>query len=262
MKISTNWTLSIIVLAVIGALVLIGFRSVAVEAVYPVERVHRVFMRKVMSRLSGCLRGAEAQAENVRLRREVASLVMDRADQEQLEAENARLRKALDYKERSRESWVASAILSFGGGAAGVHNAVRVDKGSLDGVQMGAVAVVPEGLVGKVTYVTLHTAEVTLITDGLIKVACEVETEGKRLRGILSGGSEDSLLLRHLSDGAEAPPRSRVLTSGLGGVFPRGIVVGTLLEVRKDAGGLASEGEVLPAVDFSTLEDVFIRCDK
>jgi rod shape-determining protein MreC len=52
------------------------------------------------------------------------------------------------------------------------------------------------------------------------------------------------------------------LTSGLGGVFPKGLVVGTLLDVRKDDNGLACEGEVQPAVDFSTLEDVFIRRGK
>jgi rod shape-determining protein MreC len=70
------------------------------------------------------------------------------------------------------------------------------------------------------------------------------------------------LVLRHLSGAAEVPPRARVLTSGRGGVFPRGIEVGTLLGVHADAEGLAREGEVLPHVDFTTLEDVFIRRGK
>ena len=70
------------------------------------------------------------------------------------------------------------------------------------------------------------------------------------------------LVLGHLRNAGDIPTRSRVLTSGLGGVFPKGIVVGTLLDVRKDGKGLASEGEVLPAVEFSMLEDVFIRRGK
>ncbi|MBQ6914456.1 MAG: rod shape-determining protein MreC, partial [Kiritimatiellae bacterium] len=52
------------------------------------------------------------------------------------------------------------------------------------------------------------------------------------------------------------------LTSGRGGVFPRGIEVGTLLGVRRGEAGLALECEILPSVDYSTLEDVFIRCAK
>ena len=149
-----------------------------------------------------------------------------------------------------------------GVGAAAVGDRIRVDRGSIAGVTDGAVVVVPEGLVGRVTLVTPHTAEVTLVTDASVKVACEVETVGEKLRGILSGGGEDLLVLRHLSEAIETPPRARVMTSGRGGVFPRGIEVGTMLGVKRGADGLSLEGEVLPSVDYSTLEDVFIRCAK
>jgi cell shape-determining protein MreC len=53
-----------------------------------------------------------------------------------------------------------------------------------------------------------------------------------------------------------------VLTSGLGGSFPKGIEVGSMLEVQKDGNGPAYKGEVLPRVEYSILEDVFIRCEK
>jgi rod shape-determining protein MreC len=127
----------------------------------------------------------------------------------------------------------------------------------------GSVAVSPEGLVGRVNSVTPHTCEISLITDMSVKVACEIETiDPVRPRGILLGGDEDALRLGYLRNAQEVPARSRVLTSGLGGVFPKGLTVGTLLDVRKDDNGLACEGEVQPAVDFSTLEDVFIRRGK
>lgn len=252
-----------LVLAVIGTTFLIGFRSVAVEAVYPVERARQSFVRQVWSRVSGVFNAAAAGGENVRLRREVASLAMARQDLERLEVENARLRRALEYKSRLPETWVAAGVLSSDGGAAGAHDTVRVDKGSLDKVRMGAVVVTPDGLVGRVTLVTPHTSEITLITDGSMKVACEVETDGRtRPAGILCGGNADLLALMHLTETAEVPPRSRVLTSGLGGIFPKGLVIGTLLDVRKDVGNLSCSGEVLPAVDYSALEDVFIRCEK
>ena len=148
---------------------------------------------------------------------------------------------------------MAAGVLSTRGGAVSAHETLRVDKGSLSGVKVGAVVSVPSGLVGRVTDVTLHTAEVTLLTDPRIKVACQIETgEANPPRGILSGGSEELLVLRHLVRAENVPPRSRVVTSGLGGVFPRGPEVGTYL----------SDGEVLPSVDYSSLEDVFIRREK
>ena len=251
-----------IALATVVVAVLVGWRSAAVEAAYPVERASRFLRQRVLSRVVGFFRGAEACAENVRLRREAASLALMRGDVERLEAENARLRAALGYVAKESGRWLAAGVLSTGGGAAGVGSRIRVDKGSLAGVLNGAVVVVPEGLVGRVTSVTPHTSEVTLATDESVKAACEVETGGGVLRGMLSGGGNDMLLLRHLSGAVEAPPRARVLTSGRGGVFPRGIEVGTLLGVRRSGEGLSLEGEVLPSVDYTTLEDVFIRCAK
>ena len=126
-----------------------------------------------------------------------------------------------------------------------------------------AVVSVPEGLVGRVVSVTPHTCEILLVTDPSLKVACEVALPGGDfLRGTLAGGSDERLALRHILSKAEVPPRSPVFTSGLGGVFPKGIAVGTLLEVRQDRDSPRREGEVLPAVDFSTLKDVFIRRER
>jgi rod shape-determining protein MreC len=129
-------------------------------------------------------------------------------------------------------------------------------------VREGDVVAARDGLVGRVRSVSPHTAEVSLITDGSVKVACEVETgDGARASGILSGGG-GLLSLKHLSGAGDFPPRATVLTSGRGGVFPKGLEVGALLDVHADAEGLVREGEVLPNVDFSTLEDVFIRRGK
>jgi len=262
-KSRTNGSVLALIVAAIGALVLVGVRSSAVEVVYPATHAKRIFQTGFWTRLTGCFRGSAAVAENQRLRREVARLELQQGDLSRLEAENARLRRALGYVARRAESWLAAGVLSHGGGAVGFRDSLRVDKGSLAGVKAGAIVAVPEGLVGRVTSVTPHTAEVRLITDPSVKVACEIETGGSvRAFGILSGGGEDVLVIRHLKNAESASPRSRVLTSGRGGVFPPGLEIGTLLDVRKDERGLARDGEVLLPVVFSTLEDVFIRCER
>ena len=250
-----------VLVAVIGAAVLVSSRSAAVEAAYPVEHAAQVFRNQVWSRVVGVFRGSSAAAENLRLRRENDALKVLRGTVERLEVENARLRRVLEYSAREQEAWIPAGVLSEGGGAAGFGDRIRVDKGELAGVRAGAVVIVPEGLVGRVASVTPHTAEVTLVTDPALKVACEVATEGSRsLGGILSGGSEDGLILRHLTGTGKALPRARVFTSGRGGVFPRGIEVGTLLNMTNGVRGVV--GDVLPQDAYSTLEDVFIRREK
>lgn len=245
--------LTVLSLAVAGAAVFLAVRSFAVEAVYPVERTKRTFVDRVFTRIRGMLRGAEARAENARLKREVAALAMVRADNERLEAENTRLRSALGYAGSRKDGWLAASVLATIGGASSGRSMLRLDKGSLEGVVEGAVAAVPDGLVGRVTSVTLHTSVVTLITDSSVKVACEVENAGRtRLRGIIAGGNEETLALRFTVGERKIPPRSRVVTSGVGGVFPKGIEIGTYID----------EGEVEPSVDFERLDDVFIRCER
>ena len=229
---------------IVGAVALTVFRgSVVGELVYPFERLVR-FLR-----------------HPVRTADESKELSLLRGDLERLRVENARLRRALDYTARQPEVWLAAEVLSSGGGASATHRSIRVGKGSLDGVKEGAVVAVPEGLVGRVAEVSPHTAVVALLSDPSVKVSCLVEggSSGPAY-GILSGGGPDGLQLRHLSSAAHLRPQARVMTSGLGGVVPRGLAVGALLQVTNDVRGV--EGEVRPCVDFSTLEDVFIRRDQ
>ena len=261
MKSRKTGSIVAVLVAVIGAAVLVSSRSAAVEAAYPVEHAAQVFRSQVWSRVVGVFSGSAAAAENLRLRRENGELKVLRGSFERIEVENGRLRRILGYSARHPETWMPAAVLSAGGGAAGVGDRIRVDKGSLAGIREGAVVVVPEGLVGRVASVTPHTAEITLVTDPTLKVACEVATgDSRTMSGILSGGSEDGLILRHLTGTGKALPHARVFTSGRGGVFPRGIEVGTLLNMTNGVRGVV--GDVLPQVVYSTLEDVFIRREK
>lgn len=250
--------------AVVGALALAVCPAIAVEAAYPVEHAKRAFVTRVWSRVKGLFAASAASAENVRLKREVAALAILRGDVERLEAENARLRRGLSLAAREPETWLAAGVLAVGGGAAGVREFLRIDRGALAGVRKGAVVAVPEGLVGRVVSVTAHTAEVAPLTDPSVKVHARVEGEG-RVRGILSGGTDDALVLRSLQgdlSGATAPvARARVLTSGLGGVFPPGLEIGTWTQFHTNANSVVT-GEVLPTVEFSTLEEVFVRRGK
>ncbi len=264
----------IVAIVALGALALIlcGLRGTAAEVAYPVENGRNWFSRQVITRVRGMFSGMNLAAENRRLKAENAALRMELAS-------NGERSVGREPPEGAAmpTNWIAAPILSRNG-AAGVRGYLRVGKGSLAGVRPGAAVAVPEGLVGRVTAVSPHTCDVRLITDPSVRVACEVESEDPSLGpiyGILYGGGAtclaaeaeatilyvvNPLRIRHLQQRPELPPRAKIITSGLGGVFPRGLVVGFLIDGQHaDETKLEREGDVVPAVDFPSLEDVFIR---
>lgn len=233
------------------------------------------------TRLKGLFGGATIAAENQRLKKENEALKMIRTDVARVAEENARLRAllGLDLPEVTLPTnhWLCAPVLSRNG-AGGVRSLIRIGRGSVDGVTTNAAVAVPEGLVGRVEQVSPRTADVRLITDPSVKVSCELDLGDSDLgavRGILQGGGVHTvraeagatilyvlnpLRLRHLGRQPELPARTRVITSGLGGVFPRGLLVGFLIEEQGvDETQLEREGDVEPAVDLPSLENVFIR---
>ena len=244
------------------------------EALYPYENAKVWLERTVWVRVKAVLSRASHASRNAMLERDVARLQIAAAQSEALEIEVARLHKLLDFTPPVTCRWLAAPVLSRGGTAA-VWQSVRVAKGSLHGIRKGDPVVVPEGVVGRVTDVSLHTSEVMLITDPNSRVACELEIPGEGVgvvRGILYGdGSHptadpklmllyvvDPLRLRYLAREFEPAPRTRVLTSGLGQSFPKGLTVGYVLDSRLESNGLSREASVMPAVDMAALDEVFV----
>ena len=257
--------------AAVGLWILGGF-AVASEAVYPIEKSATWFQRNVSCRLRTLWRRQSYAAENARLRRENDILHMALQD-----AERARASQAQSGETPAiRGNWIPAPVLSRNG-ATGAQNFLRVGKGSSHGVKEGVAVAVPDGLVGIVSEVSPHTCTVRLISDPSVKVSCELEVGDAALGavyGIASGKDATTIAqtgtyvlyfvnpfrLGHLKGGFTPPPRARVVTSGLGGVFPKGIVVGYLVsEVRDDESKLEREADIAPAVDFPSLEEVFIR---
>lgn len=256
--------------------------DVAAEAVYPVENGANWFSRTVVRRFKAVFASGAAFIENDRLRVEVASLKMACAEADRVAAENARLRGLLGLDgfgattQFGTNAWICAPIISRGA-AAGNPCLLRLGRGFLSGVKTGAVVAVPEGLVGRIGNVTPNTSELLLITDPSMRISCDIELDvpdAGFAHGILSGRglspvatTETSLLyivpplrIQNVAQQPTLPPRARIITSGLGGVFPRGLLVGFLIDgAHGDETNLEQEGDVEPAVDFLSLENVFIR---
>ncbi len=251
-----------------------GVRRLAREAVYPWANACSWYERTVGVRARAVFSRVQYASRNAALERDVARLQVMAQESEALEAEIVRLRGLLDFAPPVSCRWLAAPVLSRGGTSA-VWQSVRLGKGSLHGVRKGDPVVVPEGLVGRVTDVSAHTSEVMLITDPNSRVACELDSPGEGIgavRGILYGGGAsaaadprltllyvvDPLRLRYLAREFDPAPRTRVVTSGLGQTFPKGLTVGYVIESRLEPSKLSREASVLPAVDMAALYEVFI----
>lgn len=253
------WTIAVI--AAIGAFILVFSRVVVIEMIYPVERAEKSVIGIVSSWVSGIWDGAAAKVENEKLKREFDYLKMVRLDIERVEEDNARLRVALKFVRQEPGNWLAAEVLSRDGGAAMVHDTLRINKGSNDGIKKDFVVAVPEGLVGIVDSVTPHTSEVLIVSDASVKIAGEVKHESG-FRGVLAGNGDNEFILKYIKGGDERCVGMNVWTSGKGGVFPKGLKVGRLVSVKKDELGAINEGLVKAAVDYTALNYVFIRCEK
>ena len=113
----TSFSIATALAAAAAIVVLLLFRSVAVEAAYPFERASRFVRHRIVRPVRAMFDAAGVAAENSRLRREVELLVAFRDENENLHSEIDRLRKALGYAAKSRRQIVAAEVLSRGGGA-------------------------------------------------------------------------------------------------------------------------------------------------
>ena len=185
-------------------------------------------------------------AENRRLHGE-----LDRLQEARLA--NERLRRLLEFKETLVQKTLPAQVISED--ASSWFRTVGIDKGSADGLREGLPVVVAEGAVGRIIRVTPHQARVLLITDASSAVAALVEKS--RTRGVCRGQG-DQLVLDFALSGADIAVGDRIVTSGTGGVFPKGLVLGRVAAVTHVEYGLFQGVSVAPAVDFSRLEEVLV----
>lgn len=203
---------------------------------------------------------AKLEAELETIRTEYDRLRQVEAHSLELESENGRLRRALDFQKRIDFKATAARVIRRQ--PTTWWQTVDIDRGSKstgDPVQIHQPVVADGGLVGKVDRVGDYISSVILLTDEACKVS--VQVEGTPEVGILSGQrgqyeAEPLLRLRFLSTKARISPGTRVFTTGLGGLFPSNLLVGTVESVIP--GPLDTEALVRPSVDFTDLSTVFL----
>jgi len=224
------------------------------ELMAPLERAGTFASRTVAdawASASGLLRARdEAEALRARVRR----LEQDTARLAETEAENARLRTLLDFRKTLGGTLLTTRVI--GHDAAGLSRTLVVDQGSAAGIAKGAAVLAPEGIVGQVFQVSPHAARVLLVSDHNSGVDAVVQRT--RGRGIVEGTADGRCGLKFVKRTEDLQVGDLVVSSGLDGIFPRGLPIGHIEAVDKQGQGLFQYAQIDPAVDVERLEEVLV----
>jgi rod shape-determining protein MreC len=205
----------------------------------------------VHSRRELAKQNEELRADNVALRRQANAFA-------EIGRENLRLRQLVSLKERADSRTMGARVI--GRDTSNWWKSIQIDRGTQDGLRENMPVVNADGLIGKTISVTRGEARVLLLTDPNCKVSALLQDS--REPGIISGsenalGMEPHCLMTFVDRRTRVKDGEFVITSGLGGIFPKGILIGTAVRARLNPQtGMYQDVDVRPSVDFHRLEEV------
>ncbi len=192
--------------------------------------------------------------ETNRLQLENQSLRLELSNHKSVEAELERLKSVLQIKPRFPQKAKIARIVAHDPST--WNKSFIVDAGSQDGVSADSPVVSEQGIVGRVLEATRGNSRVLMVTD-LDSSVAGIDMRS-RVTGIIQGTGRNQLKFAFVAPGEDVQPGDSIVSSGMGGVFPKGYALGTVLKKRPLENGLAMDIEVAPAVDFGVLDYVFI----
>lgn len=234
-------------------------RDVAARVTLPLQQLLRDAGLQLRHATGAVGDAAALRERNAELEQAVAQLTVENLRLEEVEAENARLRRLLQFRETNPSSTykggqVVGRVVA--GEPTSIVQSILIDIGSQNGIRPGMPVVTERGLVGRVTDVFSNAARVLLITDSSSNV--NTMLQNTRLRGILRGRAGQSPIMDYLPQNQPILVGDIVVTSGEGGKFPKGIPVGQVVEVEQNDVEMFQRAVVRSTVDFDTLETVLV----
>lgn len=173
---------------------------------------------------------------------------------EELEHENRRLRKFVNFTQKFPATYVAAQVIARD--PSPWFKTLIIDKGAADGLSKGAPVLVSEGIVGQVIQVGDDFAKVLLVIDRNSSVDALVQDT--RVRGMVKGNNDDPCTFVYALRKDDIKPGETIVSSGLDRVFPKGLKIGTVRAVAKEHSQLFQDIIIETSVDFDKLEDVLV----
>jgi len=194
------------------------------------------------------------QKENIRLRHEIEKLNAYDVQYTETKLANERLSNLLEFKQHLTFPIIAAQII--GKDSTSWFQTLLLNKGSTSNIKINQPVVTHQGLVGKVVRVTPFSSIVQLITDKNSHVAGIIQKN--RVGGILMGQSPTTCILDYIDRDIDIQIGDNVVSSGMGGIFPKGLMLGVIVSIDKKPYGLFQSAQISPKVPFSRLEEVLV----
>lgn len=195
-----------------------------------------------------------AQKENRVLKQRLEEAEQKEARYQEALKAVQRLEALLDLKRQLALPVIGARIVAYDPSL--WSRAAIIDQGKAAGVEVGQAVVAPAGIIGRIVEVYPRHAKVMLIVDRLS--GADAMIQRTRVRGILKGKGANRSALEFVPKSADVQVGDLVLASGLGGIYPAGLVFGKVTAANKRVAGVFQDIEVLPAVDLSALEEVLV----
>jgi rod shape-determining protein MreC len=250
----------IVGLLVVGWILFLGqptavstkLRMIFVQLSTPFVRLGE-YIPVVKSRRALAETNEKLRAENESLRQRIAGL-------SEAGRENLRLRELLGVHDRVHSRPVIARAI--GRDASNWWKSIQIDRGLQDGIRENLAVINADGLVGKTVHVTRTESRVLLLIDPNCKASALLQDS--REPGVVTGAEamfvrEPRLVMTFVDRAAKINAGENVVTSGLGGIFPKGLPIGAVTRVRLNPqSGMYQDVEIKPAVDFRRLEEVLV----
>lgn len=249
----------VIFLAARGQLNPILTNSTVITALAPFQRAISWAGDKINGATTTVWEIATVYYQNKELKEEVFALRQQNLQAAEYVAENIRLQEMLNYKHAAVQFDLMPAKV-IGRESSTWTSVISINRGSSDGIKTNMPVVTEKGLVGVITDVSPVASRVQLLLDSRFSVGTLVQRPESRVAGIVQGNPSDAMLpqMINIPRNSDIIVGDTIVTSGFGGVFPKGLMVGSVATVKNDNGGLLEIAYINTAVDFQKLEDVMI----
>jgi rod shape-determining protein MreC len=188
------------------------------------------------------------------LEKEVALLRFKINSLNEASLENTRLKENLSFKQKSSLRLISARVIARSPDS--WSSSIVIDKGSYHGIRPGMGAITCSGLAGRVMEVASSFSKVMLLSDPSLGVSGFIQRS--RQEGLVSGTLGNNLIMKYLPEEADMKIGDMVVSSGLNGIYPKGILIGKIVETGREFSGLSRYAVIEPEVNFSNLEEILI----
>ncbi len=234
------------------------FQRLVVEVVAPVQKGFANSRQELSDLINNYVRIVNTSKENVYLKEKISRLESDLFQMEEIRRENFRLKQMLSYSEDIGQEKILAQVIGWD--SANQFKVLRLNRGSNDGIRVMSPVITHMGLVGYIYRVGPNYSDVLTILDPNNRVDALVERT--RTHGIVEGVFNYRCALKYINRTESIEVGDRLITAGVGGIYPKGVKVGMVTDIDREASGMTLGVEITPSVDFHKLEEVLVLMPK